>query len=110
MERDMRTSRLRCICLSCRGLLQRATSPWRVASAVVPTAGQPFVGLFNWVESLGASDRPTAFFEGLVLIGSKFEFDTWLVRDLLSSVRHLEEAQRIKRITHFDYPENCTRR
>jgi hypothetical protein len=52
--------------------------------------------LFGWVELLPMSDRPTAFFEGLDLIGSKFDFGRWRVRDLLSSVRHLEEARKIE--------------
>ncbi|MER8370596.1 hypothetical protein NKH84_24065 [Mesorhizobium sp. M0902] len=51
---------------------------------------------FDWVELLPMSDRPTALFEGLDMISSKFNFSKWRVRDLLGSVRHLEEAQRIE--------------
>lgn len=52
--------------------------------------------LFDWVELLPMSDRPTALFEGLDMIVSNFKFRTWRMRDLLSSVRHLDEAKRIE--------------
>ncbi|MES0110028.1 hypothetical protein [Mesorhizobium sp. M0013] len=57
--------------------------------------------LFAWIELLPMSDRPTAFLEGLDMFGSKFDFSNWQVRNLLSSVRHLEEAQRIDLLRGF---------
>ncbi|MER9565700.1 hypothetical protein [Mesorhizobium sp. M0571] len=52
--------------------------------------------LFAWVELLPMSDRPTAFFVGLDMLGTKFDFNKWNVRNLLGSARYLEEAQRIE--------------
>ncbi|MER8910444.1 hypothetical protein NKH99_22665 [Mesorhizobium sp. M0854] len=52
--------------------------------------------LFAWVELLPMSDRPTAFFVGLDILGTKFDFNKWNVRNLLGSARYLEEAQRIE--------------
>ncbi|RWA70661.1 MAG: hypothetical protein EOQ28_19995 [Mesorhizobium sp.] len=51
---------------------------------------------FSWVQLLPMSDRPTALFEGLDIIGSKFDFSRWRIRDLLSSIRYIPEAQRIE--------------
>lgn len=48
--------------------------------------------LFAWVELLPMSDRPTAFFVGLDMLGTKFDFNKWNVRNLFGSARYLEEG------------------
>lgn len=52
--------------------------------------------LFDWLELLPVSDQPFALFDGLEAVAAKFEFGKWHVRDLLNSVRHLEEGLRIE--------------
>lgn len=63
--------------------------------------------LFDWLELLPVSDHPLALFDGLDVIAAKFEFGKWRVRDLLNSVRHLEEAPRIELLRGLvdRYPE-----
>ncbi len=63
--------------------------------------------LFDWLELLPVSDHPLALFDGLDAMAAKFEFSKWHVRDLLNSVRHLEEALRIKLLRGLvtRYPE-----
>ena len=51
---------------------------------------------FDWLELLPVSDQPFALFVGLDAMAAKFEFGKWRVRDLLNSVRHLEEGLRVE--------------
>ncbi|MGN8019772.1 NACHT domain-containing protein [Phyllobacterium sp. 22229] len=61
--------------------------------------------LFEWLKLLPMSDDPFALFDGLDAMVAKFEFSKWRVRDLLSSVRHLEENVRVdllrELLTHY---------
>lgn len=63
--------------------------------------------LFEWLELLPVSDRPFALFDGLDEMSAKFEFDKWRVRDLINSVRHLDEGLRIELLRGLvtRYPE-----
>lgn len=63
--------------------------------------------LFDWLELLPVSDQPSRLFEGLDAMVAKFEFGEWRVRDLLSSVRHLEEGLRVELLRGlvFRFPE-----
>jgi hypothetical protein len=63
--------------------------------------------MFDWLELLPVSDHPFALFDGLDAVAKKFKFDKRRVRDLLKSLRHLEEALRIELLRGLvtRYPE-----
>ena len=63
--------------------------------------------MFDWLELLPASDQPFALLDGLDAMAAKFEFGKWRVRDLLNSVRHLEEGLRVRLLRGLvtRYPE-----
>ncbi|MBT1157117.1 hypothetical protein J1C56_16090 [Aminobacter anthyllidis] len=52
--------------------------------------------LFAWLELLPVSDQPFSLFDGLDAMAAKFEFREWRIRDLLNSLRHLEETLRVE--------------
>ncbi|MER8412905.1 hypothetical protein [Mesorhizobium sp. M1342] len=59
--------------------------------------------LFDWLELLPVSDQPFALFDGLDAMAAKFQFGEWRIRDLLNSVRHLEEGLRIELLRGLVY-------